>query len=70
MCPFASARIITKDFLTAVSTVKEIRQKELGMRKFSRRGLPHSLSDAQKIARAEAAKEMSGILQKRMILMG
>jgi hypothetical protein len=54
--PFASTRRITKDFLTTASTVKEILQKELGMRKFSRRWAPHSLSDAQKVAHVEAAK--------------
>jgi hypothetical protein len=34
------------------------------MRKFSRRWVPHSLSDAQKIARVEAAKSMLRILQE------
>jgi hypothetical protein len=35
--PFASARIIAKHFMTSASTVKEIPQRELGMRQFSRR---------------------------------
>jgi hypothetical protein len=34
------------------------------MRKFSRRWVPHSLSNPQKVARVEAAKEMLRILQK------
>jgi hypothetical protein len=46
------------------STVKKILQRELGMRKSSRLWVPHSLSDAQKVARVEAAKEMLSILQK------
>jgi hypothetical protein len=62
--PFASTRIIAKHFLTTASTVKEIRQKELKMKKFSLRGVPRSLSGAQKIARVEAAKEMVRILQE------
>jgi hypothetical protein len=62
--PFASARIIAKHFLTTASTVKEILQKELAMRQFSRRWVPHSLSDPQNVARVEAAKEMLRILQE------
>jgi hypothetical protein len=34
------------------------------MRKFSRRWVPHSLSDSQKVACVEAAKEMLRILLK------
>jgi hypothetical protein len=59
---FASARIIAKRFLTTASLAKEILQRELGTRTFSRRWVPHSLSDAQKVARVEAAKEMLRIL--------
>jgi hypothetical protein len=62
--PFASARIIAKRFLRAASAVKEIIQRELGMRRFSRRWVPHSMSDAQKVARVEAAKEMLKISQE------
>jgi hypothetical protein len=62
--PFASARIIAKDFLTAAYTVKEIPQRELGMRKFSRFWVLHSLSDAQKVARVEVAKNLLRILQE------
>jgi hypothetical protein len=62
--PVLSARIIAKHFLTTASTVKEILQRKLGMRKFSRRWVHHSLSGAQKVARVEAAKEMFRILQE------
>jgi hypothetical protein len=62
--PFASARTIAKHFLTTASIVKEILQRELRMRKFSRRWVPHSLSDAQKSARVETAEEISRILQQ------
>jgi hypothetical protein len=35
--PFASARVITQHFLKTVPTIKNILQRELGMRTFSRR---------------------------------
>jgi hypothetical protein len=50
--------------LATASIVKEILQRELGMRKFSRRLVHHSLSDTQNFARVEPAKEMLRILQK------
>jgi hypothetical protein len=61
---FASVRTIAKHFLIIASTVKGILQRELGMRQFSRRWIPHSLSDAQKVARVEGAKEMLKIVQE------
>jgi transposase len=54
--PFASARVIAQHFLTTVPTIKDILQRELGMRKFSRRWVPHFLSPASTIARVEALK--------------
>jgi hypothetical protein len=54
--PFASARVITQHFLATVPTIKDILQRELGMRKFSRHLVPHFLSPAQKVARVEALK--------------
>jgi transposase len=56
--PFAGARTIAEHFLTTASTVREFIQRELGMRKFSQPEVPHSLSDAQKVARVEAAKNV------------
>jgi transposase len=44
--PFASARVIAEHFLTTVPTIKAIIQRELGMRQFSRRWVPHFLSPA------------------------
>jgi transposase len=40
---FASTRVIAQHFLT-VPTIKDIFQRELGMRTFSRRWVPHFLS--------------------------
>jgi hypothetical protein len=62
--PFASASIIAKQFLTTASFVKEILQTELEMKRFSRRWVPHSLSDAQKVAPVEAARKMLTILHE------
>jgi transposase len=42
--PFASARVIAQHFLTTVPTIKNILQRELRMRKFSWRRVPHFLS--------------------------
>jgi hypothetical protein len=61
--PFASARVIAQHFLTTVPTIKDILQRELGMRKFSWRWMPHFLSPAQKVARVETSKIILQILQ-------
>jgi transposase len=63
-CPFASARRIAQHFLTTVPTIKDILQRELGMREFSRRWVPHFLSPAQKVARVEALKTILRVLQE------
>jgi hypothetical protein len=62
-CPFSSARVIVQHFFTKVSTMKDIFQRGLGMRKFSRRWVPHFLSLAQKVARVEASKTILRVLQ-------
>jgi hypothetical protein len=62
--PFASARVIAQHFLVSIPTVKEILQRELGMRKFARRWVPHFLSEAQKLARVKASKAMLDILRE------
>jgi hypothetical protein len=61
--PFASARAIAQHFLTTVPTIKNILQRELGMRQFSRRCVPHFLSPAQKVGRDEASKTILRVLQ-------
>jgi hypothetical protein len=55
--PFASARIIAQHFLTTIPTIKDILQRELGMRKFSRRWVRHFFSPAQKVVPVEASKQ-------------
>jgi hypothetical protein len=61
--PLASARVVAQHFLTTVPTIKDILQRVLGMRKFSRSWVPHCLSPAQKIARVEASKTILRVLQ-------
>jgi hypothetical protein len=60
--PCASARVIAQHVLTTVPTIKDILQRELGMRKFSRRWTPHFLSPAQKHARVEASETILRVL--------
>jgi hypothetical protein len=61
--PFASARVIAQHFLTTVPMIKDILQRELGLRKFSRRSVPYFLSPAQNIACVETSKIILQILQ-------
>jgi hypothetical protein len=60
---FPCARVITQHFLTTVPTIQDILQRELGMKKFSRRWMPHSLSPVQNVARVEASKIILRVLQ-------
>jgi histone-lysine N-methyltransferase SETMAR len=62
--PFASPHVIAKHFLLNAHTVKEILERELGMKKLSRRWVPHSLSPAQKVAHVDTSIEMVRILQE------
>jgi transposase len=61
--PFASARVIAQHFLTTVPTITDILQRELGMKKFSRRWMPHCLSPAKKVVRVEAVKTLLRVQQ-------
>jgi hypothetical protein len=49
--PFASARVIAQHFLTMVPMIKDILQRELGMRKFSQRGCLISQSRTKSCSR-------------------
>jgi hypothetical protein len=65
--PFASTRVIAQHFLTTVPTIKDILQRDLGMRKCSRRWVLHFLSSAQEVAPVEASKTILRALQRRGI---
>jgi hypothetical protein len=58
-----STRAIAHHFLMTVPTIKDILQRELGMREVSRRSVDHFLSPAQKVARVEASKTVLRVLQ-------
>jgi hypothetical protein len=49
--PFASAQIIAQHFDPTPPTIKDILHKELGMKTFSRRWVPHFLNNAQKASK-------------------
>jgi alpha-D-ribose 1-methylphosphonate 5-triphosphate synthase subunit PhnL len=61
--PFASTKVIARHFFTTVLMIKDILQRELGMRKLSRGWVPSFLSPAQKVARVEALKIILRVLQ-------
>jgi hypothetical protein len=60
--PFASARMVSRHFNVSARTVKEILACNLDLRKFTRRWVPHTLSDPQKLKRVEASTELLHIL--------
>jgi hypothetical protein len=62
-CPFARARVIAQHFLTTIPAIKDILQRELGMRKFSRPSVPLFLSPAQKVVRVEESNTILRVLQ-------
>jgi hypothetical protein len=59
---FASARIPSRHFSVWAATAKEILVRNLGLKKFTRRRVPHILSDSQKVTRVEASNELMEIL--------
>jgi hypothetical protein len=55
---FTNARVLVQHFLTSALTIKEIHQRDLGLKTFSRRWLPHFLPSAQNVARGEPSTEI------------
>jgi transposase len=60
--PFSSTRVISRHFRISPSTVKEIVRRELGLKKFIRRWVPHLLSDDQKKFRVDASRKLLSLL--------
>jgi hypothetical protein len=56
--PVATAGVLAQNFNHSKRTIKEIFQKELGLHRFSRTWVPHSLSDAQKVDMTRLATEL------------
>jgi hypothetical protein len=54
----------SRQFSAHPTTIKEILQRDLGLKEFSRRGDSHQLNPSQKVQRGEAAKLLLQILRK------
>jgi hypothetical protein len=63
--PFTTARVIAQHFNQSKYTIKEILQRELGLRRFSRRWVSHSVSEAQKADRTAMTIDMSSVLYQQ-----
>jgi hypothetical protein len=59
---FASARMLSRHLNVCATTVKEILHRDLCFKKFTRRWVPHTLSDPQKLKRVETSAELLQIL--------
>jgi hypothetical protein len=55
--PFASARVIAQHFLTTVPTIKDMLQRELGIRQLSRHWGPHFSVPHKKLLAPEHPKQ-------------
>jgi hypothetical protein len=62
--PFASSRVLVQHFLMSVPTVKEILQRELGLKNSRGAGCPIFCPPAQKVSRAEVSTKMPQILRE------
>jgi histone-lysine N-methyltransferase SETMAR len=56
--PFTSAKVLAKYFSTSLPTISRILTTHLGLRKFSRRWVPHELTDDQKLSRIQISAEL------------
>jgi hypothetical protein len=54
--PFATERMMSRQFSTHPITIKEILRRDLGLGKFARRWVTHQLNPSQNVQRIEAAK--------------
>jgi hypothetical protein len=61
--PFASAGVIAQYFLLSKSPIKHIIEREIGLQRFSRRWLWHSLSESQKADRVAMASDLLTLLR-------
>jgi hypothetical protein len=64
--PFAIAELIAQDFGQSRHVIKEIIQPELWLWRFSRRCVPHSLSEAQKTGRAAMTNDPLSVLHHKV----
>jgi hypothetical protein len=59
--PFTSARIMARHFSLDRAAIKSILDRELGLRKFTRRWEPHILSAEQKLRRVTESQSLFAI---------
>jgi hypothetical protein len=60
--PFASARVLSRHFGVCATTVKDLLARNLGLKLFIRRWVPHTPSVPQQVKRVEASIELLQIL--------
>jgi hypothetical protein len=63
--PFAILGLIAQHFDLSKSAIKNIIERELGRRRFSRRWLRHSLSESQKADRVPIASDFLTLLRRQ-----
>jgi histone-lysine N-methyltransferase SETMAR len=61
--PFTSAQLLAKHFSSSVPTISRILKTHLGLRKFSRRWVPHDLTDDQKRSRCAISEGLLNALK-------
>jgi transposase len=61
---FASTKNIASHFDLSVSTVKDLLARELELRKFTQRWVPHFLSERQKSEQVTQSRVLLGLLQR------
>jgi hypothetical protein len=61
--PFLSAHILAKRLATSSAIIKEIRTRDLGMKKFTRRWTPHGLSPPDKAEGVSDARTLFQVLR-------
>jgi hypothetical protein len=62
--PFESANMTSKHFRIARGTITEILQRDLGLKKLSRRWVPHQLSSSRKVDHANRSRALLHLLQQ------
>jgi len=64
--PFTSAKVLAAQFQMHPTTIKEVLNRELGLRRFSRRWVPHLLTPQQKEMRVEKARTLLSLLEGKV----
>jgi hypothetical protein len=62
-CPFISAKILAKHFSTSLPTIRRILKTNIGLKKFSRRRVPHDLTDDRERIRCTIPAGFLGVVR-------